>query len=454
MRKSGVLLHISSLWGGFGCGSFGESAKEFIDMLDVGGFKVWQVLPFCQPDEFFSPYKSPSAFSFNPFFIDLPTLQKEGLLTQKELEGARERNGYIAEFDRFDERISLLKKASERFDFKKCEIFFESHPESEAFCRFNGSDYNFRRFTEYTAYTQWKEIKKYANSKGIEILGDLPIYVSLNSSDVKENPKLFLLDEKNIPLAVAGVPPDAFSSEGQVWGNPLYNWGKMKENDYKWWKRRIEYSLEIFDGIRLDHFRGFDAFFAIPFEEKTALNGRWMKGPQNDFVDKIKEVTKDKLVVGENLGHITESAEKLLEYSGFHDMRVLQFAFDEKNSKHLPHNYSKLSVAYTSTHDNNTLIGYIANLGEEKRRYFLDYFRYKGQNWYECYRDIITSMIASSADCVIFPIQDILGFGEDTRMNTPGKSDGNWRYRVTRSQAEKIDLEYYRKINSLYGRRS
>lgn len=458
MRKSGVLLHVSSLWGGYSFGSFGESAKEFIDFLAECGFSFWQVLPFCEPDEVFSPYKSPSAFSLNPMLIDLPSLFNEGLITKEELETAKEKSPYLCEVERREERLALLRRASERFTPKECEEYFISHPESEAFCKFEAlkkgdKEYCFRRFTEYTAFKEWQAIKEYAGKKRIKIIGDIPIYVSLDSADVWEKPELFQLDKKRCPTAVAGVPPDDFSSDGQLWGNPLYRWNRMKKDGFAWWKRRIELSFELFDGIRLDHFRGFDSYYSIPQGENNAINGEWKKGPSRAFINEIKKITQDKFVVCENLGHITESVEKLLKYSGFFDTRVLQFGFDENNSPHLPHNYTPLSVAYTGTHDNNTFIGFLANTNEEKRHKVLDYFNYKGHNWYECYNDVIRGMLASSAGVVIFPIQDLLGYGEDTRMNVPGKSDGNWKFRITKEQIERIDRNMFLHLNTLYGRK-
>ncbi len=458
MRKSGVLLHISSLWGGFSFGSFGKSAVEFIDFLEECGFSFWQVLPFCQPDEYFSPYKSSSAFSLSPFFIDLSSLLEKGLITKDELETAREKSPHLCEVERTSERLSLLKKASEKFNFKECEEYFFTHPESEAFCRFEAlqkgeAEYKFRRFTEYTAFEEWQKIKKYANEKKIEIIGDLPIYISFNSADVWEKPELFELDKNGSPTAVAGVPPDDFSKSGQLWGNPLYRWNRMKKDGFAWWKRRIELAFELFDGIRLDHFRAFDAYYSIPAGEKNAVNGEWKSGPSRPFIREIKKLTKDKFVVCENLGHITESVESLLKYSGFYDTRVLQFGFNESDSPHLPHNYSPLSVAYTSTHDNNTFIGFLANLPEEKRHKILRYFDYRGHNWYECYPTVIRGMLASSAGVVIFPIQDLLGYGEDTRMNVPGKSEGNWRFRITKEQLDRIDKASLLDMNRLYGRK-
>ncbi len=450
-RSSGILLHISSLYGGFSCGSLGESAKKFVDFLKEGGFNYWQVLPFSYPDSYFSPYSSPSAFSLNPFFIDLPTLFKEGLITQSELENARENSPYLVEFQRFEERLSLLKKASERFDCTESEEFFSSHPETLSFCKFMGEE-KFFKFTQFIFYKQWQEIKNYANKKGIKIIGDLPMYVSQNSADVKENPKLFMLDKNGSPTLVAGVPPDAFSSDGQKWNNPLYNISEMSKNRFLWWRERIKFSLEMFDAVRLDHFRAFESFYAIA-NGKSAKEGTWLKGGGIGLVNAIKEEAKEKLVIAENLGHITPEVNLLLSASGFSDMRVLQFGFDSDfSSPHLPHNYHENSVAYTSTHDNNTLLGYLYELEETKRKNLCSYFGYSGHNWDMLCDEIMRQMLMSKAGLVIFPIQDILKFGKDTRMNTPGKAEGNWGFRISEEQLQSVDLNKLKTLNTLYSR--
>ena len=472
-RASGVLLHISSLWGDYGCGSLGENAKGFIDFLYRSGFSYWQVLPFCLPDEFNSPYKSYSAFSLNPFFIDLPLLFKEGLITKDELEKAKQLSPHLCEFSRREERLELLKEASKRFDISKADSFFNTHPHSEKYCEFmarkkandgkvwqewendniNEEELILRKFTEYIFFTQWLEIKSYANSKGIKIIGDVPIYVSLDSADVWENPKNFLLDKRKLPTSVAGVPPDYFSEDGQLWGNPLYNWKEMKKDSYQWWCDRISFMCEMFDGVRIDHFRGLESFFSIPSKDTTAKNGRWVKGPGMSLIKAIKNVSQNNLIIAEDLGDITPAVNKLVEDSSFPGMKVLQFGFlGDSDSPHLPHNYKNHSVAYTGTHDNNTLLGYVWELSEDKRKALLDYFGYAGQNWDECYDTILRQMLASSAGLVIFPLQDILKYGSDTRLNTPGSCDKNWAYRVTKEQLDRVDTNKFKYWNILYSR--
>lgn len=474
-RSSGVLMHISSLWGDYSVGSFGEEALEFIDFLSESGFKSWQVLPFCLPDSCNSPYKSYSAFSGNPFFIDLPTLNKEGLITDDELEGAKQKTPYACEFERLkDERLALLSLAAERFDDDKAiDEFFLTHKNTEQFCTFmalkasnGGTEWTkwqndvpdaktlkLWRFTQYTFFKQWKRVKDYANGKGVSVIGDIPIYVSLDSSDVWADPSQFQLDERYDPTSVAGVPPDYFSEDGQLWGNPLYNWKKMKADGFTWWKARMSFMTELFDGVRIDHFRGIESYYSISAGSDTAKNGKWVKGPGMAFVKAMKEVCGDKLIIAEDLGVITDKVAKLVHDSEFPGMRVLQFAFlGDENSPHLPHNYPNNSVAYTGTHDNNTLLGYIWELDPENRKRLFDYCGYVGNDWDNSYESIMRTMFSSHAGLLILPIQDILFYGKDTRFNTPGSADGNWSYRVTRAQLDKIDRNRIAKWNKTYGR--
>lgn len=476
-RASGVLMHISTLYGEYSIGSFGKNAKEFVDFLDECGFSYWQTLPFNMADECGSPYKSYGAFSGNPYFVDLDKLAQKGLLTSDEINCAKQNSPYSCEFERLDkERVALLKKASSRVcreDREKIERVISAKKPIYDFCRFmalkeaNGysewinwqcEDYNLDtlfawEFIEYEFLSQWSEIKAYANSKGIKIVGDIPIYVAYNSSDVWANKNEFQLDENGRLKAVAGVPPDYFAKEGQLWGNPLYDWKAMEKNGFAWWGERLKYMLELFDGVRIDHFRGIESYWSIPEEAKNAKEGSWVKGPGKKFVDKVREIAGDNLIIAEDLGDITEDVVKLVDYSGFPGMRVLQFAFlDERDSWHLPHNYINNCVAYTGTHDNNTLLGYMWEATDAVRRRVIDYCGYMGEDWDKSYDNIIKAMLASHAGLVIIPIQDLLNFGSDTRMNIPGSADGNWRYRITREQLERIDKEKYRYCNDLYAR--
>lgn len=474
-RKSGVLMHVSSLWGEYSEGSFGKEAYEWIDFLAECGFSYWQTLPFGVTDGLNSPYKSFGSFSGNPFFVDLQYLYEEGLLTIDELNSAKQENPYVCEFERLNkERMALLSKAASRMKNNDAiDSFMASHPETEKFCEYmalraannnlpwnewtvtepDPELYKAWRFAEYAFFSQWAQIKKYANSKNISIIGDIPIYVSWDSADVWSSPESFQLDERCNPKSVAGVPPDYFSEDGQLWGNPLYDWKKMKEDNYSWWRRRMSFMFELFDGVRIDHFRGLQSYYSIPASATTAKNGKWVKGPGMSLIKALQPICQDKLIIAEDLGDITPEVEKLVKDSGYPGMRVLQFGFvDEEETAHIPHNYIQNCVAYTGTHDNNTLLGFVWELDEPARRRMFDYFGYPYDNINDGCECMIRSLLASNADIVILPIQDILKYGADTRMNTPGVAEGNWAYRVKREQLSEIDRGKYKYWNSLYFR--
>ena len=474
-RKSGVLMHISSLFGDYGIGSFGDEAKYFIDFLKECGFTYWQVLPFCPVDECNSPYKSPSTFGANPYFISLQKLYEKGLLKSDELLEQKQQNPYSCEYVKlFHTRNNCLKIASKRVQNKSgIEAFIAKNPYYESFCRFmalkEANDYKpwyewkndevkddvlfMWKFIQYEFVTQWSEIKAYANERGIKIIGDVPIYVDLDSSDVWSNKKLFKLGKDNKPTGVAGVPPDYFSEDGQLWGNPIYDWEEMEKSDYKWWRDRISHITKMFDGLRIDHFRGIESYWEVPGNEKTARNGKWQKGPGMDLVRAIKESSDNALIIAEDLGVITKEVYELVKESGFPGMRVFQFAFmGDSNTPHRPHNYIKNCVAYTGTHDNNTLLGYLWELSDSDRREMLEYCGHTGNNWTNGCEAIIRTMFESHAGLVIMPIQDLLGYGSDTRLNIPGKSEGNWQYRITREQLDSIDKERFLRLNKLYSR--
>ncbi len=480
-RASGVLMHISSLPGEYSIGSFGDEAKNFIDFLYESGFSYWQVLPFCMTDDCNSPYKSYSSFGGNPFFIDLPTLCKMGLITKAELDSAKQESPYLCEFDRLNaERLPLLAKAAERVsDRTAIDAFLSEHPHLAKAAEFlalrevnNGEPWQewkpidsaekekayekmlfVWQFIQYEFFTEWAEIKAYANEKGIKIIGDIPIYVALDSADVWASPSQFQLDENYQPTAVAGCPPDYFSEDGQFWGNPLYAWDRMAADGYAWWSDRIAHMLTIFDGVRIDHFRGLESYWSIPADAKSAKEGSWIKGPAEDFIDKIRKVADGKLIIAEDLGDITPEVSALLDYSGFPGMRVFQFAFlGDVNSPHLPHNHTDNCIAYTGTHDNNTLLGYVWELDVPTRKQVFDYCGGYEENWNIGCAKIIKTMFASHADTVIFPIQDIFVYGKDTRMNTPGTAKENWAYRITKDQLNAVDREYFMYQNKLYTR--
>ena len=474
-RKSGVLAHISTLPSGYSTGNFGKGAFDFVDFLADSGFTVWQVLPFCLPDDCGSPYKSEASFAGNHCFIDPEILAEEGLLTAAELAGARETVDYAVESARLaKEREALLRLAASRAEnIDEILAFVKERSELDNACKFlalkranNGApwqeftvksytdeDYFYFAFVEFHFHRQWQAVKRYANEKGISLVGDIPIYVAADSADVYFHRAEFLLDRDGHPTAVAGVPPDYFAKDGQLWGNPLYNWREMKKSDYAWWRTRLAFMLQLFDGVRIDHIRGIEAYWSVPATAKTAREGKWVRGPGLALIRALREVAGEKLIIAEDLGDITPAVVKMVEKSGFPSMRVFQFAFlGDPNTPHLPHNYVANSVAYTGTHDNNTLLGFVWEQDAATRQHMLAYCGYTDPDWNRGYDAIFRTMLASHAGTVIFPIQDLLLFGADTRMNTPGRAENNWTFRVSAAQLASIDRAKWHALNDLYGR--
>lgn len=473
-RSSGVLMHISSLYGDHSIGSFGKSARAFVDFLADSGFSYWQTLPFCMADVCNSPYKSYSAFSLNPYFIDLEILCEKGYLSTREIGEAEQNTPYTCEYARLaSERFALLAKASLYAPKDEVKAFIDAHPHIARFCEFmalkeaNGFtewtrwtkktyDENVLfawQFMQYEFFVQWMEIKAYANERGIRIIGDMPMFVDYDSSDVYFDKKSFMLDEEGKPKSVAGVPPDYFSEDGQLWGNPHYDWNEMKKDGFSWWKARFEHMLTLFDGVRIDHFRGLSSYYSIPYGAENARKGKWLKAKGKEMLDAVRPITEGKLMIAEDLGDIDAAVEKLVERSGFPGMRVMQFGYSsDEDSIHRTHNYVNGCVAYTGTHDNNTMLGNVWELSEEDRQRLFAYCGYKGDLQGDYMDAIIRTLFASSAGLVILPIQDILGFGADTRMNTPGKPDGNWEFRITKENLDSIDRAKYKALNRLYNR--
>ena len=497
-RSSGVLMHISSLPGEYGIGSFGKEAKNFIDLLSDVGCKYWQVLPFGPTDSYNSPYASISAFAGNYNFIDLESLKEDNLLTEKELTEEKYANPYTAAFEFLNiKRIPVLYKAYTRIDdaykakisefeaknshwlpdyalymiLKEVNMgkeWFEWEDEGLKFhkkdavtaAREQYSDtIEFMEFIQYVFFDQWQKVKKYAQEKNVEIIGDLPMYVARNSSDVWANREIFDLAEDGEPKCVAGVPPDYFSELGQKWGNPLYNWDRMAKDNYEWWINRLKSSFNLFDAVRIDHFRAFSAYWAVPNEAPTAKEGQWLKGPGMKFFSVVKEVFGDAKIIAEDLGLIDDGVVKLIEDTGFPCMRVMQFGFlEDSNNMHLPHNHPKNSVAYTGTHDNNTVLGWLWEASPENRKHALDYCSFKGTDWAEgghqsgsC-RAMINALWQSPANLAIVPIQDICGFGKDTKMNVPGVPNGNWAFRISSDLLNQIDRAWLKNLNKTYYR--
>ena len=478
-RSSGVLLHVSSLPGKYGCGDFGRGATEFIDKAAACGFSLWQVLPFCVPDIYASPYSSMSTFSGNPYFIDLEELHRRGLLTTDELAEAEEKSPYACEFERLGaERLPLLFRAAVRAaqdadTVAAVDAFMSKNPRVAEFCLFmakrtanGGSAWQewtndgfddcvlfAWRFIQYEFFTEWAKVRAYANSKGISVIGDIPFYVALDSSDVWGSRSQFLLDRDGRPEWVAGVPPDYFSADGQLWGNPLYDWKHMKADGWSFWRDRLTFMLSMFDGIRIDHFRAVESYFAIPGNADTARDGRWRRGPGLEFAKMIKDIAGDKLIIAEDLGDDTAKARVLIEKCGFSGIRVLQFGFTSgRDMHHRPYSYPAKCAAYTGTHDNNTLLGDVYEMPQDCRRELFDYCGCPDDFDAACVQ-IIRALMASAADTVILPMQDVLGFGADTRMNRPGIGEGNWTFRITYDQLASVDVGRFARMNELTGRK-
>lgn len=482
MRKSGILMHISSLASHYGIGTLGNEAFEFIDFLKASGQSYWQVLP-TNPTAFGnSPYQSPGVFAGNTLLIDLDCLVNDGLLSEGDLNGLK--FGYDLKKVDFnticDSREVLLRKAFLSFEKNDEYLSFErenaywlesyalfmaikedndflpwyewnenlkSFPISYAYRHNINDKIEFHKFGQYLFYSQWKRMKEYANKNGIKIIGDLPIYAALDSADVWANQNLFLLNTDGTPSSVAGCPPDAFCEDGQLWGNPLYNWDEMKRCGYDWWVKRVKLCSLLFDSVRIDHFRGFEAFFSIPYGDTTARGGKWVKGPGIDLFNKIKnECNID--IIAEDLGHLTEEVYTLLADCGFPGMKVMQFAFDPYNDNpYLPHNHTVNSVVYTGTHDNDTCRGWYES--ESNKEFIKDYLNVKDDN--SVPEAMVRAALASPAKLAIIPIQDFLDI--PGRMNTPSTlNEDNWSFRITKDVLSHENAEKIRHLTQIYKR--
>lgn len=480
-------MPIFSLSDGYGIGTFGKAAYKWIDFLVKAGQKHWQVLPLGPTSYGDSPYQSFSAFAGNPYFIDPDMLVDEKLLTKDECENYNCENNSKTDYELlYNKRFKLLRVAFSRFNkfgdlnkFSENQNFWlddyslfmalkSKNNQNEwsiwdKHARLHDETYlssikeelsdeiNFHIFLQYMFFKQWNKLKKYANKSGISIIGDMPIYVALDSADVWANRNFFQLDEDGTPTEVAGVPPDAFSADGQLWGNPLYNWNILKADNYKWWEARMKSSFELFDIVRIDHFRGFESYYAIPFGDKTAKNGVWKKGPDLDFISMLKNKFPDNDIIAEDLGYLTKDVKKLLKYSGYPGMKVLQFAFDsDSDNDYLPHNINKNCVIYTGTHDNDTTCGWIQSCPEKTlnfARKYLDIHYHPDEHW--CF---IRRAMSSVADLAIIPIQDYLGLDSLSRINTPSTLGENWIWRIDESQLNYELADKILDVTKLYGR--
>lgn len=468
MRTCGVLMPIASLPSRFGIGGFSKEAYDFVDFLADGGQSLWQILPLGPTGYGDSPYQSFSTFAGNPYYISLDALIDEGLLTQEECEDCD--YGDDAEYVNYEKiyhtRFTLLRTAFDRADIENNEEYQRfirennewlhdyalymavkdskdgsawtsweediklRRPEAmERYERELAGEISFYCYQQYLFASQWGALKTYANQKGIRIVGDIPIYVAFDSADTWANPELFQLDEENLPTAVAGCPPDAFSATGQLWGNPLYRWEYHEQTGFAWWLRRLSYCFRLYDMVRIDHFRGFDEYWAIPYGDETAEFGRWEKGPGYALFDAMKKALGNRPVIAEDLGFLTPSVLKLVKKTGYPGMKVLQFAFDPREeSDYLPHNYPKNCVVYTGTHDNDTVNGWIAALGRKDLSFAKRYIGVKRTS--DICAGLIRMALASVADTAIIPLQDYLELGSEARINTPSTLGGNWEWRV------------------------
>jgi len=476
VRVAGILLHITSLPSPFGIGDLGPTAYQFVDFLYASGQKLWQVLPLNPTcvEHGNSPYFSISLFAGNPLLISPELLCKDGLLSEKDLEGCQVQGDKVDYPTAWSIKENILEKAYRNFsENDEYRNFLEENAYwLEDFCRFKVLKDKYRKpwnvwesesikgledkikkekFLQFVFFKQWKALKAYANSKGIKIMGDLPIYPAFDSSDVWSNKDLFKLDEHNSPYVVAGVPPDYFSKEGQLWGNPVYNWERLKEEGFSWWIRRIRHNLRLFDLLRLDHFRGFVAYYEVPASEKTAVRGRWVSAPAEEFFTKLKEEFPDFPFVAEDLGLITKDVEDIRDRFGFPGMKVLVFAFESENHPYMPHNHNKNSFVYTSTHDNMPVRGwYLQELDPSSKERL---FRYLGRELSEedvSYALIRLAYMSVSKACVV-PMQDLLNLGQDARMNTPGKKEGNWEWRLKDMPDDELSFKL-KELCLTYGR--
>lgn len=483
-------MPVYALRGPEGCGTFGAESYEFIDFLAAAGQQIWQILPLCPTGSEYSPYKGLSAFGGNPVFISLAPLVNDGLLSKEALPKPVRRKGFDYEavmktkrpllkmaFDRFER--SGNSSATRRFQrFCKAEehwlgplSMFLVLAEEQGTTRWTTWDTKlrqrdpktlkvaadrlaearrFEKFLHYLFFEQWLDVKRYAQANQVTIFGDMPIFIDLESADVWADQQLVKLDRQCRPIEVAGVPPDYFSKTGQLWGNPVYNWPYHQSTGFRWWMERLAWNTTLYDTVRIDHFRGFEAYWAVPYGAENAIDGVWEKAPGRQLLKRVRDRLGMAAFVAEDLGYITPDVEYLRDRFGLPGMRVLQFAFDGKrNNIHLPHRHIQHSVAYTGTHDNDTLLGWYDSLTPSRRNTVLQYIRSDGSDvvW-----DLIRTVWASPADWAITTMQDILRLGSEARTNTPGADGSNWTWRMPRTGDLKEHIDRLAKLTDLYGR--
>ena len=495
MRKSGILMHITSLPGSCGIGTMGKNAFDFVDFLHSAGQRSWQILPLTPTGYGDSPYQSCSAYAGNPYLIDFDLLVKDGLLVESDYADIdwADSETRVDYGKQYNNKLAVLRKAYA--NFQGGEAFDAFQAENEAwlpdFCLFmalkgeNNSaawytwedDLKFRKvralnaakkrladeirfytFVQYLFYKQWTALRAYANGKDIEIIGDVPIYVPYDSVEVWCEPKLFQLDKDLTPTAIAGCPPDAFSADGQLWGNPLYNWKKIAKDGYSWWLRRLGAAGKLYDVVRLDHFRGFEAYWSVPYGDTTAKNGKWVKGPDMDFVNALKTGLPELKFIAEDLGTLTQEVLDLRDNSGYPGMKVLGFAFDSREpSEYLPYCYPTNSVCYTGTHDNMTTLQWFQNASKEAIDYVCEYMGIDEVEGLLGLEDMVWGLIrtamGSVSDLTVIQMQDYLTLGAESRMNFPGTmTNANWTWRAEPGFASEDLAKRIRAMTKLYGR--
>ena len=489
-RRSGILMHISSLPSKYGIGTFGKEAYAFADYLKSAGQRYWQLLPLGPTSYGDSPYQSFSTFAGNPYFIDLDLLQEDGLLEESDyadLEWGSDpthvdyakiyenrfpvlRKAFLKGYPRDEEAVedfvkeniwvpnyALFMAVKKHFGMKSwlewpnADIRLHKPEAVEAYAAKLSEDVKFYTYLQYLFFKQWNELRDYIHAQDIEIIGDLPIYVAMDSADVWAESEFFQLDEDGYPTEVSGVPPDYFSEDGQLWGNPLYDYDAMEQDGFGWWIRRLDGARKLFDVIRIDHFRGLESYWAIPYGEETAKNGHWVKGPGMRLLEPVLGWFPGIRVIAEDLGYMTPEVKQLLKDSGLPGMKVLEFAFDSREpSDYLPHTYNPNCVCYVGTHDNETVMQWKSKADKADIAYarkYLGLSSSEGFNW-----GIIRGGMSSVADTFVVQIQDCLGLGPEGRMNEPGTPSGNWQWRLTPGQnTEKLAKKLYQ-YTKLFGR--